>query len=252
MTQPSTLRNSAICIVALACCALAESGQVGIGRANEEGSTSAVMATAIPPRQDGAAVVIDNDSQLPDTPSNVPYEVRFRARGGAGAQHWQLKNGALPPGMKLEDDGLLHGKAERTGEFEFTLAVTDSRRSEASVQKGFVLRVRSALTVDWKTAARVTGNRIDGSVEVVNYTQDTIDLTFYVLAVADDNGRATAIGYQRVQLRHGATMELPFGETLPHGGYVVHADVVGEVAAKKLIYREHMQTASALQVTVGP
>jgi hypothetical protein len=46
--------------------------------------------------------------------------------------------------------------------------------------------------------------------------------------------------------------ELPFGDTLPHGGYVVHIDAVGEVAPKKLIYRERMQTERALQVTVGP
>jgi sorbitol-specific phosphotransferase system component IIA len=79
-----------------------------------------------------------------------------------------------------------------------------------------------------------------------------MDLTFVVLAVAL-NGRATAIGYQHFVLRRGTiAKELPFGETLPLGGYVVHVDAVGEVAAKNLIYRERMQTPSALQVTVGP
>jgi len=40
-------------------------------------------------------------------------------------------------------------------------------------------------------------------------------------------------------------MELPFGETLPRGGYVVHVDAVGEVAQRNLdlLYRERMQTA---------
>jgi hypothetical protein len=33
---------------------------------------------------------------------------------------------------------------------------------------------------------------------------------------------------------------------------VVHVDAVGEVAPKKLIYRERMETPSALQVTAGP
>ena len=36
------------------------------------------------------------------------------------------------------------------------------------------------------------------------------------------------------------------------GGYVVHVDAVGEVAAKNLIYRERMETPGPLQVTVGP
>jgi hypothetical protein len=87
---------------------------------------------------------------------------------------------------------------------------------------------------------------------VSNTTADDVDLTFVVMAVASD-GRATAIGYQHFVLRRGTmAKELPFGETLPHGGYVVHVDAVGEVAPKNLIYRERMQTPSALQVTVGP
>jgi hypothetical protein len=153
--------------------------------------------------------------------------------------------------MKLEDDGLLHGQAERTGEFQFTVSVTDGR-TQPAVQKQFVLRVTSALTVAWKAPARVNGNRIEGSVEVSNTTPNDMDLTYIVLAVAE-NGRATAIGYQHFMLQHGTiAKELPFGETLPRGGYVVHVDAVGEVAPKKLIYRERLQTPSALQVTVGP
>jgi hypothetical protein len=79
-----------------------------------------------------------------------------------------------------------------------------------------------------------------------------MDLTFVVMAVAE-NGRATAIGYQHFMLERGTVGKmLPFGETLPHGGYVVHVDAVGEVASRNLIYRERLETAGALQVTVGP
>ena len=89
-------------------------------------------------------------------------------------------------------------------------------------------------------------------MEVSNTTPDDIDLTFIVMAV-QDNGRATAIGYQRLVLRRGMLeQELPFGETLPRGSYVVHVDAVGEVAATHLIYRDRMQTPGALQVSVGP
>src|SRR5262249_50306208 len=123
---------------------------------------------------------------------------------------------------------------------------------QQTVQKGFVLRVRSALTLDWKVPARVSGSRIEGSVEVGNTTPEDIDLTFIVLAVPA-NGRAVAIGYQHFVLRRGTpSMELPFGETLPRGGYVVHVDVVGEVPARRVIYRERLETPSMLQVNVGP
>jgi hypothetical protein len=207
---------------------------------------------AAQPAQDPSAseLFIINESPLPDTYPRANYEVRFHARGGVPTFHWRLEKGALPPGLKLEEDGLLHGQPEHAGEFQFTVSVRDGSRQ--AVQKEFVLRVLSALSLDWKKEARVNGNRIEGSCEVSNTTPDEIDLTFIVLAVPP-NGRAVAIGYQHFPLHRGTIkMELPFGETLPHGGYVVHVDAVGEVAPRNVIYRERLQTPNALQVTVGP
>jgi len=202
-------------------------------------------------RQGDQGLIIENDSDLPETYPRGVYEVRLHARGGVPVLHWKLEKGALPPGINLEDDGDLHGAAERTGEFQFTLSVTDGSKPQQAVQKAFAIRVRSALTLNWKSQAHVNGNRIDGSVEVSNTTPDDMDLTFVVMAVAED-GRATAIGYQHFLLRRATVGRvLPFGETLPHGVYVVHIDAVGEVAARNLIYRERMQTA-ALEVVVGP
>jgi hypothetical protein len=197
-------------------------------------------------------LVIKTDSKLPDTYPRGVYNVRLLTSGGVPRLHWKIEKGALPPGIQIREDGLLVGSAERQGEFQFTLTVRDSGSPQQAVQKSFLIRVRAALTLNWKSPAHVNGNRIEGSVDVSNTTPDDIDLTFIVLAVAD-NGRATAIGYQHFSLPQGTNdKELPFGETLPHGGYVVHVDAVGEVAPKNLIYRERMQTPGPLQVTVGP
>jgi hypothetical protein len=120
------------------------------------------------------------------------------------------------------------------------------------VQRGFVIKVMEAITLVWKVPAHVTANRIDGSVEVSNTTGDDMDLTFDVKAVAE-NGRATEIGYQHVPLKKGTIgMTLPFGETLPHGDYIVYVNVNGEVAKRNAIYKQQMQTPAALQVVVGP
>ena len=202
--------------------------------------------------QNQPELVIENDTDLPDTYPHASYQLRFHARGGGGGLHWKLEKGAIPPGLKLEEDGLLHGQPERTGEFQFTLSVWEGGRRDEAVQKGFTLRVHSALVLNWKNYAQVQGNRIDGSVKVSNTTPDDVDLTFIVVALPP-NGRAVAIGYQHFVLRRGVLdKELPFGDTLPHGGYVVRVDAVGEVAAKNVIYREYLETPSALQVTVGP
>ena len=207
--------------------------------------------SANPPQQTPTMVMM-NESVLPETYPRAEYEYLFHVRGGVPPHHWKLEKGALPPGLKLEDSGILHGRPERSGEFQFTLSVTDGSAPPQAVQKEFVLRVRSALTVNWKTPAHVSSNRIEGSVVVSNTTPDDMDLTYVVMAVAE-NGRATAIGYQRFTLtKTTVDMELPFGETLPHGGYVVHVDVVGEVAQRNLIYRQRLQTPGPLQVTVGP
>ena len=197
-------------------------------------------------------LLIQNESELPDAYPRMPYEYRFHARGGVPVLQWRVQKGALPPGMRLEDDGRLHGAAEHKSEFQFTVSVRDGGQPQQAVQKEFTLRVFSAFTLAWKVPAHVNGNRIEGSVEVSNATPEDIDLTFIVMAIAP-YGRATAIGYQHFVLARGMIgKELPFGETLPPGGYVVNVDGVGEVLAKNLIYRERMQTPSALQVTVGP
>jgi len=214
---------------------------------------AAAAQTATQPLQDQSEseLVIQNDSPLPDTYPHANYEVLFHARGGVPSLHWRVEKGDLPPGMKLDDHGLLHGQPAHAGEFHFTIAVRDSSH-QPGVQKEFVLRVFAALSLRWKQEAHVDGNRIDGSAAVSNATPDDIDLTFIVLAVPA-NGRAVAIGYQHFPLKRGTVdMELPFGETLPRGGYVVHVDAIGEVPPRNVIYRERMQTPSALQVNVGP
>jgi hypothetical protein len=205
---------------------------------------------ATPAAQTDNTPVIKTDSTLPDTHPKENYLVHLVATGGVQPLHWRLERGTLPPGIKLEDIGLLHGAAEQGGEFQFTASVRDS--AQTVVRKQFSIHVITGMSLSWKTEAHVNGNRIEGSVKVSNASPDDIDLTFVVLAVAG-NGRATAIGYQHFSLLKGTSeMELPFGDTLPRGGYVVHVDTVGEVAPKKLIYRERMQTPSPLQVTVGP
>lgn len=224
---------------------------VGVILSSEMGMVTAAAQQGAAPAQGGTQLVIESDAELPDTYPQANYEYRFQARGGENL-HWRVEKGAIPPGMKLDDSGLLQGRAERVGEFQFTVSVREGGRPESAVQKAFIVRVLSALTLKWKDPAHVSGNRIEGSAEVSNTTPDDIDLTFIVMAVGD-NGRATAIGYQHFTLRRGTVdRELPFGDTLPHGGYVVNVDAVGEVAAKKLIYRDRMETPGALQVVVGP
>jgi hypothetical protein len=214
-------------------------------RAAQRTAPSAATAPDSPP------LVIDTNS-LPGTHPRAEYSEQLRAHGGAPPYQWKLESGNLPPGLSLDDDGTLHGTPTRTGEFHFTISAHDGSRPQQAVQREYTLNVAGAISMDWLTPAHVTGNRIDGSVKVTNTTNDDLDFTFVVLAVAD-NGRATAIGYQRFPLKKGTVdFEIPFGETLAHGAYVVHIDGVGEIADKNEIHRARLQTPGALQVVAGP
>lgn len=189
---------------------------------------------------------------LPKASPRHQYKFQFQAHGGIPPMKYVLSQGALPTGMKLGEDGLLTGTPTSTGEYKFTVTVTDSSNPPQKAFRAFVLRVSPPMVMEWKRYARVTGNRIDGSIVISNNTEDDFDFTFVVLAVAE-NGRAVAIGYQHVPLKSGVdSLEVPFGETLSRGNYVVHVDAVGEVAAKDQIYRTRLETKEKLAILVGP
>ena len=202
-------------------------------------------------RKDDGLVI--EPAELPVTYPRGQYQFALHARGNyVPVLRWRVESGTLPPGIKLEEDGVLHGGAERAGEFQFVVSVRDGGQPQQAVQKGFVIKVVEAITLAWKVPAHVAGNRIEGSVEVSNTTADDMDFTFDVKAVAE-NGRATEIGYQHFPLTKGTIgMALPFGETLPHGAYVIYVNVNGEVAKRNAIYKQQMQTPAPLQVVVGP
>jgi hypothetical protein len=230
--------------------ALGMTAVAAVGQAAPAAPVTAAPAPAAS-NQDGGLVI--EPEELPGTYPHGTYDVKFQPKGNyVPVLRWRLESGALPPGIQLADNGELRGEAERAGEFQFVVSVRDGGQPQQAVQKGFTIKVVEGITVTWKDPAHVTANRIDGSVQVTNSTADDVDLTFDVKAVAE-NGRATEIGYQHFPLKKGTiAMTLPFGETLPHGAYVVYVNVNGEVAKRNAIYRQRMQTPVALQVVVGP
>jgi hypothetical protein len=215
--------------------------------------TAAAQTSPNDPAPEADSPVTISTPDLPNTYPHGPYNVFLETHGNlVPPPHWKIDSGTLPPGIQLEENGQLRGEAERAGEFPFVVSVKDGSQPQQVAQKALSIKVVEALIVSWKTPAHVTGNRIEGSVEVTNVTPEDIDLTFDVKAVAE-NGRATEIGYQHFPLKRGTlAMALPFGETLPHGAYTIHVNVVGELAKRNAIYRQQMQAPQPLQIAIGP
>jgi hypothetical protein len=168
------------------------------------------------------------------------YTFRLPAAGGVGLYHWHLNGGALPAGLKLAEDGELSGTPQETGEFEFSLLLTDSDSPAKQLQKKFKLSLEAPLGLEWVRKAKVNGQRIEGSIKVSNRTGRDFDLTMVVLAV-NETGRATAIGYQHFPLKMNTRdKEIPFGDTPSWGVYQVNVDVVAEEPVSNRIFRARL------------
>jgi hypothetical protein len=211
----------------------------------------ATLVPAQPQTPDASSLVVQS-TVLPKAMPRHAYAFQFRALNGTLPLKWTVVDGDMAAGVKLSPSGLLAGSPLVAGTFRFTVSVTDSSTPPQTATRQIILRVLKPLALEWETYPKVLGNRIDGKVLVSNGTDDDFDFTLVVLAVAE-NGRATAIGYQRFSLNAGVeSLEIPFGETLPRGGYTVHVDAVAEVPEKEAIYRVRLQTKQDLQVSVGP
>ena len=181
----------------------------------------------------------------------MQYHEQLEAQGGTPPYTWKLNHADLPRGVSLDRSGILSGMTNEVGDFHFVVTVSDSGSPAHQRSQELTLRVLAPLAVQWGNQAKINGKRIEGSVKVSNQTGQDFDLTFVVLAV-NDISRATAIGYQHFNLKHETIdFEIPFGENLPPGGYVLHADVVAEVPEINNIYRARLVTPR-LQVQQGP
>jgi len=206
---------------------------------------SFVAAQSAPP-----LTIVEND--LPALAAGVEIHILLHATGGVPPYHWSAPPNDLPEGMVLMSEGFLAGRPTKPGVVVLTITVEDSSHPAHTIRKTFRVLVTAALLLDWLRPPVIHGNRIDGAVQVSNGSKDDFDLTVIIVAV-NANGRATALGYQHFDLKAGATnIPIPFGETLPPGAYVVHADAVAEIPAKNSILRQRLQTPMPLPVTLGP
>jgi hypothetical protein len=191
--------------------------------------------------------------ELPPITLQQSYRFQIEATGGVPPLHWSIAKGKLPQGIYLDPStGLLVGVPMEAGEFHMTVMVTDSARPSQSVSKDFSLGAPAPLQLEWIQPPAVNEHRISGAVKVSNSSKDDFDLTVFIVAVSQ-NGRANALGYQRINLKKGTSdFAVAFGSDVPRGWYVVHVDAVAEIPAKNAIYRRRLQTEAPLQVAAGP
>nr|WP_297389575.1 hypothetical protein [uncultured Roseateles sp.] len=99
---------------------------------------SPAMASA--PARDDLMWLVYQTVPLPNARLHQPYKARDVVRGGRAPYRFSV-DGALPPGMFLEEDGVLAGTPTATGTFRFLLTVRDASRPPHLDQAMYVLRV---------------------------------------------------------------------------------------------------------------
>jgi hypothetical protein len=197
------------------------------------------------PPQPAPAIAIVTDT-LPQPVAHTPYTFQLVAQGGVPPYTWSVEKGKLPPGLNLDaKNGTITGIPATPAELALTIRVADSAEPPASAVRELKLRVVTALQLEWQRHPMLENDGIYGEAKVGNPSKDPYDLTFIVVAV-NQIGKAFALGYQHFTLRPQATQAIPFGSSLPQGSYIVHADAVGEIAAKDIIRRARLQTPKPL------
>jgi hypothetical protein len=185
---------------------------------------------------------------LPSAVSGGNFKSRITVTGGSQPYKWQMAEGMLPPGLKLNPtNGSIAGVPTTPGMYNFSVSVTDSAIPALSAVRSFSITVTAALAIDWKTPPAVHGQMLEGSALVKNLTAQDFVLTVIVMGV-NQIGRATALGYQKFTLKSGADQLIPFGSSPGPGTYIVHADAVAEVAKTGSIFRARKQTANPLVI----
>ena len=76
-----------------------------------------------------APTITITPATVPAATPHVAYSQTLAAQGGTAPYTFSLASGALPPGLSLGTDGTLSGSPSTGGNFNFTIAATDSTRN---------------------------------------------------------------------------------------------------------------------------
>jgi hypothetical protein len=108
---------------------------------DRNGSDSQPLSITVDP-----ATLTITTSSLPNATFGSAYSQTLQATGGSGTYSWSRTAGALPGGLTLNPNGTITGAPTATGNFNFTVTVTDSANRTA--QKALSISVTApALSV---------------------------------------------------------------------------------------------------------
>lgn len=107
----------------------------------QSGTRAFTLAVAPPP-----APVVSTTS-LPAAEVNIPYSATLAASSGLAPYSWSIASGALPSGLTLATSGAFSGTPAASGDFSFTVRVTDSFGQSSTGPLTLTVAAPSTLTI---------------------------------------------------------------------------------------------------------
>ena len=115
-------------------------GDSGCSCAGDAGDSSACGCVS----ENGLRVLSDSVHYLV---LGQPFVLDLDADGGTAPYKWSARDGNLPGGLTLSEEGYIEGNAEAAGSFRVTVEATDSSGSAASKRFSFIVVEDEKLTI---------------------------------------------------------------------------------------------------------
>jgi len=114
-----------------------------------------------------ATSLLIGTTTLPSGTLQVPYSSILTATGGTTPYSWSVVSGALPPGLVLNaSTGTIAGTPSASGQYSFTVQVTDSGAQPQSATKAFSISIAALAPAP----LQITTTSLPGGGVGVNYS----------------------------------------------------------------------------------
>ena len=150
---------------------------------------SSATATASFTVQVVSGLAIATPPVLPPATVGLPYTTTLQAVGGSSPFSWVVTAGSLPAGINFNGQGQISGTATASGDFSFTVQVTDGNSHTA--QKQFALSVKGSLAITSSTLP--AGNTGNPYSQTLTATGGTPPYSWSVTAGTLPNGLALEV-----------------------------------------------------------
>ncbi len=101
--------------------------------------------------------LVITSTTIPNGIKNIPYSLSLKANGGISPYNWSVLSGNLPPGFSLTSMGIISGIPSTTGNYNFTIQISDCLSSTQTQLESFYISNTTFWNLVWSDEFNYTG-----------------------------------------------------------------------------------------------